>query len=252
MVVNFSATARHLLRQAQRACCHTRYAPATVPLDREQVVAAIAEDLDLDEATVCCYAQVYRTKSLAGYLATERPGCRGLLTSTQLAGLNQELGQTLYTDCRTIADWPVTSHGVRYSVSGLTDLLHRLDANALGALSYHLTTTAPRQADAGQQTAFLTDTLVPLLAQAEAREAMVCFVDAAHPTHNTRATRAWTETGEKRPLLTVSGRERVNRNAALNTHASTQVHLDEIDCVNAQSTQRRYGKLLTAHPEGPV
>jgi transposase len=30
------------------------------------------------------------------------------------------------------------------------------------------------------------------------------------------------------------------------------VHLDETTCVNAQSSQRLYQKLLAAHPEGPV
>ena len=110
----------------------------------------------------------------------------------------------------------------------------------------------PCQADAAAQTAFLTDTLAPLLEAAEAGKAVVYFADAAHPTHNTRATHVWTETGKERPLLTVSGRERVNLNAALNAHCPTQVHLDETDCVNAQSTQRLYEKLLAAHPQGPV
>ena len=47
--------------------------PATVLLllDRGRAVAAIAEDLGLDEATVYRYAQVYREKGLAGYLAAE-------------------------------------------------------------------------------------------------------------------------------------------------------------------------------------
>ena len=249
MVVGLSDTERHLLRQAQRVCRHKAgYVPVTVLLllDRGRAVSAIAEDLGLDEATVYRYAQTYREKGMAGYLAAEQPGYWGLLTSAQLAGLGQELGQTLYTDCRAIADWLAAAYGVRYSVSGLTDLLHRL------GFSYKLTTAVPCQADAGQQTAFLTDTLVPLLAQAEAGEAVIYFVDAAHPTHNTRATHVWTETGKERPLLTVSGRERVNLNAALNAHAPTQVHLDETDCVNAQSTQRLYEKLLAAHPQGPV
>ena len=52
---------------------------------------------------------VYREKGLAGYLAAEQPGYWGLLTSAQLAGLGQELGQTLYTDCRAVADWLATT-----------------------------------------------------------------------------------------------------------------------------------------------
>ena len=191
-------------------------------------------------------AQTYRLQGLAGYLRAEQPGYWGLLTSAQLAGLCHELDHTLYTDCRAIVDWLADTYGVRYSVSGLTDLLHRL------GYSYKLTTAVPCQADAAAQTAFLADTLAPLLSQAAGGEAAVYFADAAHPTHNTRATHVWTETGKERPLLTVNGRERVNLNAALNAHCPTQVHLDETDCVNAQSTRRLYHKLLEAHPTGPV
>ena len=249
MVVSLPDAERQLLRQAQRACRgKAGYVPVTVllMLDRGRAVAAVAEDLGLDEATVYRYAQTYRLKGLAGYLAAEQPGYWGLLNSVQLAGLCQELGQTLYTDCRAIAAWLATTYDVRYSVSGLTDLLHRL------GYSYKLTTAMPCQADAAKQTAFLADTLAPLLAAAQVGEAVVYFADAAHPTHNTRATHVWTQTGKERPLLTGSGRERVNRNAALNAHYPTQVHLDETDCVNAESTQRLYEQLLVAHPEGPV
>ncbi|RZJ93243.1 MAG: IS630 family transposase, partial [Hymenobacter sp.] len=80
-----------------------------------------------------------------------------------------------------------------------------------------MTTAVPCQADAAVQTAFVADTLEPLLAAAKAGTTVVYFADAAHPTYNTRATHVWTETGQQRPLLTVSGRERVNLNAVLNT-----------------------------------
>ena len=49
-----------------------------------------------------------------------------MLTSAQLVSLRRELDQALCTDCRAIADWLAATYGVRYSVSGLTDLLHRL------------------------------------------------------------------------------------------------------------------------------
>ena len=215
-------------------------------LDHGRPVAAIAQDLGLDVSSVYRYAQTYRLQGLRGYLTAEQPSYWGLLSSIQLAGLCRELGQTRYPDCRAIGDWLAVTNELHYSVSGLTDLLHRL------GYRYKLTTAVPCLADAAKQTAFLTNTLAPLLAQAEAGEAMVYFADAAHPTHNTRATHVWTETGKERPLLTVNGRERVSLNAALNAHCLTQVYLDETDCVNAQSTQRLYEKLLAAHPEGPI
>jgi hypothetical protein len=85
----------------------------------------------VDVSSVYRYAQTYQLHGLAGYLRAEQPGYWGLLTSAQLAGLCRELGQQLYTDCRAIADWLAAIYGVRYSVSGLTDVLHRLGPNAL-------------------------------------------------------------------------------------------------------------------------
>ena len=249
MELTLTASERVLLRQAQSACRgQAGYVPVTVllMLDHGRPAAAIAQDLGLDVSSVYRYAQTYRLQGLRGYLAAEQPGYWGLLSSVQLAGLCRELGQTLYTDCRAIAAWLAVTYEVHYSVSGLTDLLHRL------GYRYKLTTAVPCLADAAKQTAFLTDTLAPLLAQAEAGEAVVYFADAAHPTHNTRATHGWTQTGKERPLLTGSGRERVKLNAARNAHCPTQVYLDETDCVNAQSTQRLYEQLLAAHPEGPI
>ena len=141
---------------------------------------------------------------------------------------------------------------MRYPVSGLTDRLYRLGANELSALSYKRTTAVPCQADAAAQTAFLTDLLVPLLKVAEAGKAVAYFADAAHPPPNPPATQVRTEVGRERPLFAVSAHERVNHNAACNAHCPTQVHLDETDCINAQSTWELYQKLLIAHPEGPV
>ena len=97
---------------------------------------------------------------------------------------------------------------------------------------------------------FCVSESMPVLSAAG--EAVVYSADTAHPTHNTRATHVWTERGKERPLFTVSGRERVNRNAALNAQCPAQVHLDETDCGIAQNTRRLYEKLLIAHPKGPM
>ena len=69
------------------------------------------------------------------------------------------------------------------------------------------------------------------------------------PTHHTRRTRAWCAVGQECSLPTISGRERVNLNAALNAYEPTQVLLDETRCVSAQSTKRLYEQLLAAHSD---
>lgn len=247
MNVELTEMERQYLRQLQKQQRDDEgYVKVTVILllDKDRSASSIAEDLGLDEATVYRYAQAWQRLGLDKYLVHERSGYWGLLPSAGLAALGREVEQTLYPDVRAIGAWLERHWGVRYSVSGLTQLLHRL------GFSYKLTTAVPCEADAARQATFLAEQLLPLLQAAEAGEAVVYFADAAHPTHNTRATRVWTRTGQARPLPTVSGRERVNLNAALNAHCPTQVHLHETDCVNAQSTKALYEKLLAAHPNG--
>jgi len=211
-------------------------------LDAGWPAGTVAETLGLDQATVYRYARAFAELGLGQYLAHEQSGYWGLLSSAQLAHLCQEVNTTLYTDCKAVQAWLLRTHQVNYSLSGLTDLLHRL------GFTYKLTTPVPCLADAEAQTDFL-DELAVLDVHVARGEAVLCYADAAHPTHNTRCTRAWCQVGQERPLLTVSGRERVNLNAALNAYAPTQVLLDETTCVNAQSTRRLYEQLLAAHPD---
>jgi len=245
MNVSLTVTERQQLRaMQQQRRDDDGYVKVTVilMLDKGWPLASVGEALGLDETTVYRYARAFTDLGLEKYLAHERPGYWGLLSSAQLARLCQEVNTTLYTDVRAIQAWVAQTCQVPYSVSGLTQLLHRL------GFTYKLTTPVPCQADAASQEAFLHE-LAVLEAQVERGEAVLYYADAAHPTHNTRCTRAWCAVGEERALCTVSGRERVNLNAALNAYSPTQVLLDETDCVNAQSTRRLYEQLLAAHPD---
>lgn len=245
MNVSLTDSDRHALRQLQKQRRdEAGYVKVTVILllDKQRPLASVADDLGLDDATVYRYARAFRDLGLARYLAHEQPGYWGLLTSAQLSHLCREVNATLYTDAKAIQDWLRRTYRVAYSLSGLTDLLHRL------GFTHKLTTPVPCQADAAAQAGFL-DELAVLEAHVARGEAVLYYADAAHPTHNTRCTRAWCQVGEERPLPTVSGRERVNLNAALNAYAPTQVLLDETSCVNAQSTRRLYEQLLAAHPD---
>lgn len=247
MQVTLTDLEREQLRQLQKQRRDDEgYVKVTVVLmlDAGWGAGQVAQALGLDDGTVYRYAQAWQRLGVEKYLVHEQPGYWGLLSSAGLAALSREVEQTLYTDVRAVGAWLQRHWGVAYSPSGLTQLLHRL------GFSYKLTTPVPCEADPVRQASFLTEQLRPLLAQAQAGQAVVYFADAAHPTHNTRSTRVWTRTGQPRPLPTVSGRERVNLNAALNAHCPTQVHLHETDCVNAQSTKVLYEKLLAAHPVG--
>jgi transposase len=166
--VSLTDSERQQLRQLQK---HRReeagYVKVTgvLMLDAGRAVATVAQDLGLDDGTVYGYAEAFARLGLAKYLTHEQRSYWGLLTSAQLAGLCRELRQTLYTDCRALPAWVAQAYGARYSISGLTDLLHRL------GFAYKLTTPVPCQADAERPATFLTEQLQPLLAQAEAGQA---------------------------------------------------------------------------------
>lgn len=135
-------------------------------LDKGWAVATIAQALGLDDGTVYPYAQLYQAHGLEKYLAADQARYWGLLTSAQLAHLCQEVNRTLYLDCKGIQAWLAQTCQVHYSISGLTDLLHRL------GFSYKLTTAVPCQANAAAQTAFLTELSV-LVADVAAGEAVL-------------------------------------------------------------------------------
>ncbi len=110
-------------------------------LDKDRPVASITEDLGLDDATVYRYAGSYQTQTqglgLGKYLLTDQARYWGLLTSAQLTHLCQEVNRPLYLDYKGIQAWLWETCQGRYSVSGLTDLLHRL------GFSDKLTTALP-------------------------------------------------------------------------------------------------------------
>ncbi|RZJ94029.1 MAG: transposase [Hymenobacter sp.] len=187
MDVSLTAAERAQLRQWQKQRRdNDGYVKVTVVLllDKGRSPGSIADDLGLDKATVYRYARAFANLGLAQYLAHEQPGYWGLLTSAQLAHLCREVNATLYTDCQELREWLLRTYQVDYSRSGLTDLLHRL------GFTYKLTTPVPCQADTEAQADFLEE-LAVLEAHVERGEAVRYYADAAHPTHNTRCTRAW-------------------------------------------------------------
>ncbi len=128
MALQLTDAERQTLRGLQRQ--HRdgpRYVKVTVLLllDKGRSVPYIADDLGLDPATVYRYAAAYQTQGLASYLAPETQ-TGGDLTSAQLGRLCRELDAHLYPDCRSIRDWVTATCSVTYSISGLTDLRHRL------------------------------------------------------------------------------------------------------------------------------
>lgn len=117
--------------------------------------------------------------------------------------------------------------GIVFSVSGMTDLLHRLN------FVYKKLKVIPGKADAQAQEAFLET--YENLKENKKDSDPIYFMDGVHPQHNTMAGYGWIKTGEDHEIPSNTGRQRLNINGAINIQDySLCVHFD--DCINAQST----------------
>lgn len=238
----------HLSMLQRKVIDKPKYVRVTVLLllDKGRSVSVIADDLGIDESTVYRYKQVYDADGLDVYLETNYKGRCGLLSCVEISVLRKELELKLYTESKQIREYIRITFGIEYSESGVKNLLHRI------GYSYKLTTEVPCEAQKDKQEQFLNQTLPTLLDEVEKGEAVIYYIDGVHPTHNSRSTYAWIERGRKKEQPTVSGRDRVNINGALNPFEVTDIEIVESDSVNAQSTQQLYSKLLTKHPEKKV
>ncbi|MEO0724895.1 MAG: IS630 family transposase [Bacteroidota bacterium] len=170
----------------------------------------------------------------------------GKLDEEQISLLCEHLEEYLYEDAAAICRYVETTFGIVYSVSGMTQLLHRI------GFVYKQTKSVPSKASEQDQLDFLDDVLPDLLEQANQGDAVVYYADGVHPTHNTKAGRGWIRKGRDFEVDCNSGRKRVNINGAINALKPEHLVYDITDSINAQSTQRLCRQLLRKHPQKTV
>lgn len=204
-------------------------------------VAQVCLALGVDDNTVYRACQNYRSNR-PHFLSQDYGGHTGKLSFSRLSKLRSALRGRLFTSARQVCSWAKDAFGVEYTPEGMCRLLKRI------GFSYKKTKQVPCEAVPAKQEAFL-DGLGALLAD-QGKE--VYFADAVHPTHNTRSLNGWIETGKDFELPTVSGRDRVNINGAVNAKTPSKAFFMEGECINAQNTQALYEKLLAAHPDKDI
>jgi len=201
----------------------------------------IGEILGIDESTVYEYQHRYVELGLDSYLERDYKGYLGQLDSHQISILREELKGRLYQSSQEVLDFIRNTFSIEYSESGATSLLHRI------GFSYKKTKQVPCEANREKQEAFV-ELIEEKLAAQEAENSVIYFTDGVHPSHNTRSTYGWIETGKEFELQTVSGRDRININGAINPQNPTEIHTVIDETVNAQSTIKLFEKILEANP----
>lgn len=240
MVLNIDTTTLKLLRQIQRNTSdRTEYVKVSCVLFIHEKISPerVAFLLGVDLSTVYRYMNLYKSKGLE-FLQTNYEGYGGKLDDDQILKLTSELQSKLYLTSEQIIDWVKSQYEIDFSKDGMVKLLHRL------GFSYKKTKQVPCQADVQRQQDFVKEELTSIIDQARQGNSKVYFMDAVHPSHNTRSTYGWILKGKEKELLTVSGRDRVNINGALNALDPTDIQVLECETVNAETTKALYLKIL--------
>lgn len=231
-----------ILRKAHRSEHYKRSAykiNAVILLGSGWALGQVKEALLIDEETLRSYVKKYQEGGLQELLRVDHKGSDPYLSVQQIEELRKELDTNIYLTTQSVINFLENKFRVSYSVSGMRDLLHRLD------YEYKKPKLVPGNPDREAQELFAEQYEDFMLNKAENVE--VLFADAVHPQHNTMAAYGWIKRGEKRELQTSSGRERLNLHGAMNAE-TLEVTLIESETVNADSTIQLLETLDAKYP----
>ncbi|OGT92334.1 MAG: transposase [Gammaproteobacteria bacterium RIFOXYB2_FULL_38_6] len=212
---------------------------ALLLLNEGWTYSQISKALLLDEETLRAYVKRYCTGGLLSLLKDRYSGSRAKLSQAEIKEFCKYLEDNLHSKAEDIITYIKKTYGVTYTVSGITDLLHR------EGFVYKKTKIIPGKADAEKQKAFIEE--YEKLKASMASEDPIYFGDGVHPTHNTEPHYAWIKKGEDKEIRSNTGRERININGAINIETKEAVVRYD-DTLNAQSTIKLLRKIEAKHP----
>lgn len=205
--------------------------------------AQIAEILLIDESTSRRYFERYQEHGVPGLLEDAYYGALCKLDKQQISELVHYLETHILPSAKAVVSHIRKQYGVRYSINGVTALLHRL------GFSYKKPAHVPGKQDPVKQQEFL-DQYERIKAE-KGENDPVYFADATHPHHNSVPSHGWIKKGERKELKANCGRDRVNINGAIDVETLEPV-TGFYDTINAQATIDLCKKIEAKHPKANV
>lgn len=202
-----------------------------------------AKLLPLDEATIRRYGKEYKETGIPGLLEIHYHGSNGNLTNKQENALKKHLKRKIYQTAKEVIAYVEKTYSVKYSVEGMTFLLHRL------GFVYKKTKVIPGKVNLVEQEKFKKD--YGKLKKNKKPEDKIYFADASHPHHNNRPFYGWIYKGDEKAIKTNSGRKRVNLNGALNLEDMDITVLSE-ETINSHAMMRLALRLEEKQPKGEI
>jgi transposase len=209
-------------------------------LDKGWTYAKIAEALFIDEGTIANYRRRYKEGGIEGLIIDDYGGRRCHLTEKELKILSRHLQTQLCLCAKEVANFIKKKFDVKYSLSGVTDLLHRL------GFSYKKAKAIPGKANKEEQELFILEYY--RLKQ----EGKIYFADSTHPQHNAVISYGWIKKGEEFEVLTNNNsRYHLNINGAVDIE-NLDVVTRTCDWVNAASICDLLRAIRTRNPSGEL
>jgi transposase len=213
---------------------------AVIALSKGWSATQIADILLFDEKTSRHYFDRYQQGGLQALLEDNYSGAEPKLDAHQMSELEDFLEDPILPDAKSMINHIDKQYRVLYSVSGITDLLHRL------GFSYKKPTPVPGKQDPANQQAFLED--YENIKAAKGENDPIYFTDATHPQHNSVPAYGWIKTGQEKELKANCGRQRLNINGAINIE-TLEPTTGFYDTINADSTMDLFYKIEAKHPD---
>jgi len=170
-------------------------------------------------------------------------GAEPKLDANQMSELEGHLEEYILPDAKSVIAHIDKLYGIRYSVSGVTDLLHRL------GFSYKKPTHVPGKQDPVKQQAFVRQYY--RINARKGENDPIYFADATHPQHNSIPSYGWIKKGQEKELKANCGRQRLNINGAINIE-TLESTTGFYDTINADSAIDLFSKIEAKHPNAKV
>jgi transposase len=223
-------------REEQR---FSRRAHVLLLLDDGMSYEQVAKVLFLDDSTVRAWRRAYEDAGVESIYALDLKGGAGLLSPLQLDELRAWAMKVLPTSTTEVGQFVKERFEFDYTRSGLIKLMDRI------GFDWQKPEAVPGRIDAEAQRKFIA-------AHEELRNSLgpdeaVVYVDAVHPTHQTRFAGRWLPRGQRCAIATASGRDRLNLHGAIDLETGL-TRIVEVERVDAQSTIRLLESIERAYP----
>ena len=245
---NFSLTNKEIknLRIAHKKAKEKKYAyriHAVILLGQEWNYSEVSDVLFTNRDTLRNYVVRYQKLGINGLLNDQYHGRSSQLTTNEIKLLDQHLQEVVYMRAKDIIEYVALEFDVRYSESGMTQLLHTLD------YSYKKPKKVPGKANAEEQAKFIKK-YREIKRKMNPEDSML-FMDAVHPHHQTIVGYGWIKKGTEKFIKTTSQQKKLNIQGAIDID-SHKVITHIAPWLTEESTLDFLEKIRKNIPEGQI